>query len=91
MYLKTLFYLIMLVFGGMTGLQFSWVMKLRKGARATVSSSAYAADLLGAAGGAILASILLVPTLGLPLTAFLLFGINLLIVLILFFKKTILR
>lgn len=91
LYLKTLFYLIMLVFGGMTGLQFTWVMTLRKGGRATVSSSAYAADLLGAAGGAILASILLVPTLGLPLTAFLLFGINLLIVLILFFKKTILR
>lgn len=91
LYLKMLFYLIMLVFGGITGLQFSWVMKLRKGGRTTVSSSAYAADLLGAAGGAILASVLLVPTLGLPLTAFLLFGLNLLVVVLLLFKKTILR
>jgi spermidine synthase len=89
--LKIIFYLSMLIFGCITGMQFSFAMELQKRTGTSVASSAYAADLFGAAGGAILASVLLIPVLGLITTAFLLFGLNLLMVVSLFFKKTILR
>ena len=90
-YLKIFFYLSMLILGCITGMQFSFAMELQKRTGTSVASTAYAADLIGAAGGAILASVLLIPTLGLLLTAFLLFGLNLLVVVLLLFKKTILR
>jgi spermidine synthase len=80
---KIFFYISMLIFGCITGMQFSFAMKLQKRAGTSVSSLAYAADLLGAAGGAILASILLIPVLGLNVTALLIFGLNLLMTVIL--------
>ncbi len=86
--LKTIFFLSMLIFGSITGMQFSFAMELLKRRGVSDASSAYAADLLGAAGGAILASVLLIPVLGLPGSAFLLFGLNLLMVIILYISKS---
>jgi predicted membrane-bound spermidine synthase len=74
------------ILGGITGLQFSLVVKLQKQIKVSVASSAYAIDLIGAAGGAILASALMIPVLGIPITILLLVGLNLLVVLLLSFK-----
>jgi predicted membrane-bound spermidine synthase len=81
-FIKVFFYIGMTVFGGLTGMQFSLAMTLQKHGGSSVASSAYAADLTGAAGGAVLASVFLIPVLGLPGTVLLLFGINLLVVLL---------
>lgn len=75
---KMLLYLTMLIFGVLTGIQFASAMALQNRNRTAAASSAYAADLLGAAGGAVLSSVLLIPVLGLPVTAFVLFGVNIL-------------
>jgi len=79
--IKVFFYGSMLIFGSLTGMQFSFALKLQKAGGTSISSSAYAADLLGAAGGAILTSVLLIPLLGLPTIALLLLGLNLAVML----------
>jgi spermidine synthase len=84
--LKALLFISMPILGGITGLQFSLVVKLQKQIKVSVASSAYAIDLIGAAGGAILASALMIPVLGIPITILLLVGLNLLVVLLLSFK-----
>jgi len=75
---------VLLIFGGIfTGIQFSFAMVLQKQAGQGMVSSAYAADLLGAAGGALLVSALLVPVLGMYTTLFLVAGLNVVVVLVL--------
>ncbi len=85
--LKTLLYISMPILGGMTGLQFSFAVKLQKQSKAKVASSAYAIDLIGAAGGAILASVLLIPALGIPGSVLLVVGLNLLSIVFLWIKR----
>jgi spermidine synthase len=85
--IKTFLYISMPLFGMICGLQFSFVIKLQKSGKIKVASSSYAIDLIGAAGGAILAVSLLIPVLGIPFTILLLVGLNLFVVVLLWFKK----
>ena len=65
-------YILLLAFallaGLLTGLQFSTVSKVDKRSYAVLSSSVYSADLAGAALGALLVGVFLIPNLGMILT-----------------------
>jgi spermidine synthase len=81
------FYLIMLLSGMMTGIHFSWATQLQKRDYPVGAAHAYGADLLGSAGGALLASIVLIPSLGLIWSGIFLLGLNLPVAVVILTKK----
>ncbi len=81
------FYVIMLLSGMLTGMHFSWASQLQKQDHPTGAAHAYSADLLGSAGGALLASIVLIPSLGLIWSGIFLLGLNLLVAVVIMTKK----
>jgi predicted membrane-bound spermidine synthase len=81
------FYFIMALSGFLTGLHFSWASQLQKRDYALSAAKAYGADLMGSAGGALLASVILIPVFGLVWSGFFLLGLNALVVLIALVRK----
>jgi predicted membrane-bound spermidine synthase len=66
-----------LVLGGGIGAQFALAGRAEAGDATGAAARLYAADLFGAAGGALLASTLLIPRLGVVATCLLTAGLNL--------------
>jgi predicted membrane-bound spermidine synthase len=64
------------VTGLLTGAQFSLSGSLRQTSIRQSSGEAFSADLLGSAIGIVLASVYLIPHLGLPMTGIVLAGLN---------------
>jgi spermidine synthase len=81
------FYLIMAFSGILTGLHFSWASQLQKRDFSSSAAKAYGADLMGSAGGALLASVLLIPVLGLIWSGVFLLGLNVLVVFIALLRR----
>lgn len=65
-----------LLVAAMTGAQFSLAASADAGEKSATAPRLYAADLIGAAGGALLASALLIPVFGVPATCFFTAGLN---------------
>jgi len=72
-----LLYALMVVSGALTAVHFAMSAVLQKNDVSTVASKIYSADLIGSAGGALLVSVLIIPSLGLMNTGLLLGAINL--------------
>ncbi len=85
--LQAVFYVFMIVPGVLTGLQFSWVSMIGGSGNSERGSATYSADLIGSAGGALLASVILIPLNGFIITGLFLLGINWVIILINLFTK----
>jgi len=66
-----------LLLAGITGAQFALAGRAEAGDATGAAARLYAADLFGAAGGALLASTLLIPQLGVFTSCFLTAGLNL--------------
>jgi spermidine synthase len=78
--LQFLFYVLMIIPGMLTGIQFSWVSATEGKGNTGNGVAAYSADLVGSAGGALLASIILIPLAGFITTGIILFGLNVFII-----------
>ena len=78
--LHLIFYFLMIFPGILTGIQFSWISMINHKNISTNGATAYSSDLLGSAGGALLASAILIPLAGFLWTGLVLFGINVLII-----------
>jgi spermidine synthase len=66
-----------LLLAGMTGAQFSLAGPPASGAHTGVAAQLFSADLIGAAGGALVVSALLIPLFGVPAACFVTAGLNL--------------
>ena len=84
----SIFILLILIAGSLSGLQFSMGTVLRKAGIAKSASGAYASDLLGSALGALLVSILLIPSFGLIKVCLILGIFNFLTGLLILFKSS---
>ena len=80
--LHIVFYVFMIAPGILTGIQFSWISMIPLKNKSGNGSAAYSADLLGLAGGALLASAILIPLAGFVMTGLILFGMNIFIILL---------
>jgi len=85
--LQLIFYFLMIIPGILTGIQFSWISMINHKKKSTNGATAYSSDLSGSAGGALLASAILIPLAGFLLTGLVLFGMNVLIILVNFIRK----
>ena len=85
-FILLLLFLVMFFSGVLTAVHFAMAAVLQKNDVSTVASKIYSADLLGSAGGALLVSVLIIPSCGLTNTGFLLGALNL-VVTALFFMK----
>jgi spermidine synthase len=84
--IMVLLYTLMVVSGALTAVHFAMSAVLQKNDVSTVASKIYSTDLLGSAGG-LMVSVLIIPSLGLMNTGFLLGGINLVVAAFAFAKS----
>lgn len=82
-----IFYFFMIIPGILTGIQFSWISMINPKKKSTNGATAYSSDLIGSAGGALLASAILIPLAGFIWTGLILFGMNVLIILVNLIRK----
>jgi spermidine synthase len=85
--LHLIFYFLMIIPGILTGIQFSRISMMVGKENSDNGAAAYSADLMGSAGGAILASAILIPLAGFLWTGLVLFGMNVLIILVNVIRK----
>jgi predicted membrane-bound spermidine synthase len=85
--LHLIFYFLMIIPGILTGIQFSWISMINPKKNSTNGATTYSSDLLGSAGGALLASAILIPLAGFLWTGLVLFGMNVSIIAINFILK----
>jgi hypothetical protein len=74
--------------GALMGLQYSASSRLRRTESYTTAGETFSADLMGSAIGIIAVSVYMVPLLGLPGTAVILSGLNILVILIMVIKRS---
>jgi len=84
---QLIFYVFMIIPGILTGIQFSWVSMMEGKNKKANGAAAYSADLIGSAGGALLASAILIPLASFVMTGVFLAGMNVLIILVYFIHK----
>jgi len=84
---QLIFYVFMIIPGILIGIQFSWVSMMEGKNKKANGAAAYSADLIGSAGGALLASAILIPLAGFIMTGIILAGMNVLIILVHFVHK----
>jgi spermidine synthase len=85
--LHLIFYFLMIIPGILTGIQFSWISTMDGKEISENGAAAYSADLIGSAGGALLASAILIPLAGFIGTGLILLGMNVLIILVNLIRK----
>lgn len=86
-FIMVLLYLIMVFSGVITAVHFTVAVGLQKSGVSQTASKTYGADLSGSAGGAILASVAIIPLIGLMGTGFLLGGLNLVVAGLFFIQR----